>query len=123
MLDLLSTLIAAIDAVPSVFQVGMDTFLPALTGFLGAPLEAIGSVVVLAQADGLGSGIKTILTLLRMIAFLLAVGALIISGIMFAQGRVEAAIYGVVAAGILALSGAIVNFAFSKTGDDLGIDL
>ena len=76
---------------------------------------------VLAQTE-LPEGIGKILNLLRMVAFLLAVAALIVAGIMFGQGRVEAAVYGVVAAGILALSGTIVKFAFEQTGDDLGID-
>lgn len=86
-------------------------------------LAATADTLNIIAQTGLEDGIGNIIRLLRIVAFMLAVGALIIAGIMFAQGRVEAAIYGVVAAGLLALSGAIVKFAFEQTGDDLGIPL
>lgn len=75
---------------------------------------------LLAQA-GVETGLEAILRLLRMISFLLAVAALVIAGIMFGTGRVEAALFGVTAAGILGLAPSIVNFAFSETGGDFGI--
>jgi hypothetical protein len=74
----------------------------------------------LAQA-GVETGIGGILRLLRMVSYLLAVAALVIAGIMFGTGRVEAAAYGVVAAGILGLAPSIVNFAFAETDGDLSI--
>ena len=74
----------------------------------------------LAQA-GVEAGIGGILRLLRMVSYLLAVASLIIAGIMFGTGRVEAAAYGVVAAGILGLAPSIVNFAFSETDGDMAI--
>jgi type IV secretory pathway VirB2 component (pilin) len=74
----------------------------------------------LAQA-GVETGIGGILRLLRMVSYLLAVASLIIAGIMFGTGRVEAAAYGVVAAGILGLAPSIVNFAFSETDGDMAI--
>ncbi len=75
---------------------------------------------LLAQA-GVENGIGGILRLLRMISYLLAVASLVIAGIMFGTGRVEAALYGVTAAGILGLAPSIVNFAFSETEGDLVI--
>ena len=74
----------------------------------------------LAQAGG-ETGIGGILRLLRMVSYLLAVASLIIAGIMFGTGRVEAAAYGVVAAGILGLAPSIVNFAFSETDGEMTI--
>ena len=74
----------------------------------------------LAQA-GVETGIGGILRLLRMVSYLLAVASLIIAGIMFGTGRVEAAAYGVVAAGILGLAPSIVNFAFSETDGEMTI--
>ncbi len=76
---------------------------------------------ILAQATDLGGQIKDIIKLLRMIAFILSIASLIVAAIMFGTGRVEAAIYGVAAAGILALSASIVKFAFEATGDDFDL--
>ena len=73
---------------------------------------------ILAQATDLSGQIKEIIKLLRMIAFILSIASLIVAAIMFGTGRVEAAVYGVAAAGILALSASIVKFAFEATGDD-----
>ena len=75
---------------------------------------------ILGQA-GVEAGIGGILRLLRMVSYLLAVAALIVAGVLFGTGRVEAAAYGVFAAGILALAPSIVNFAFSETDGDLAI--
>ena len=75
---------------------------------------------LLAQA-GVETGLGGILRLLRMISYLLAVAALVVAGIMFGTGRVESAIFGVMAAGILGLAPSIVNFAFSETDGDLAI--
>jgi len=73
---------------------------------------------LLAQA-GLEPGLGSIFRLLRMISLLLAVAALVIAGIMFGTGRVEAALFGVTAAGILGLAPSIVSFAFSETDSDI----
>jgi len=43
----------------------------------------------------------------------------VIAGIMFGTGRVEAALFGVTAAGILGLAPSIVSFAFSETDSDI----
>jgi len=72
----------------------------------------------LAQAI-LPEEFRKILAIMRAVAFLLAVGVLIFAGIMFGQGRTEAAIQGVVAAGLLALSATIVKIAFEQVGNDL----
>ena len=64
-------------------------------------------------------GFRNIIGYLRAFAAVLAVGGLIASGIMFAVGRVEAAIWGIVAAGILGISVALVKVIFDGTGDGL----
>ena len=84
-------------------------------------LNGVPEFGVLAQATELGPQIKEIIKLLRMIALILAIASLIVSAIMFGTGRVEAAVYGVAAAGILALSASIVKFAFEATGDDFDL--
>ena len=56
-----------------------------------------------------------------MIAYILSIASLIVAAIMFGTGRVEAAVYGVAAAGLLALSAAITKFAFEATGDDFDL--
>lgn len=81
-------------------------------------LTSVFDPAILAQATDLSGQIKEIIKLLRMIAFILSIASLIVAAIMFGTGRVEAAVYGVAAAGILALSGSIVAAAFEATGDD-----
>ena len=81
-------------------------------------LTSVPELGILAQATDLGGQIKDIIKLLRMIAFILSIASLIVAAIMFGTGRVEAAVYGVAAAGILALSASIVAAAFEATGDD-----
>ena len=64
-------------------------------------------------------GFRNIMGILRAFAAVLAVGALIFSGIAFAAGRVESALWGITAAGILGVSVALVKVIFDSTGDGL----
>ncbi|MBK1884142.1 hypothetical protein JIN85_17105 [Luteolibacter pohnpeiensis] len=85
-------------------------------------MHAIHTIVefsALAQIS-IPEGFKSIMTLLRAFAALLAVAALIYAGVTFATGRVEASLWGIIAAGILGLSVALVKVIFDGTGDTLG---
>jgi hypothetical protein len=64
-------------------------------------------------------GFRNIMGILRAFAAVLAVGALIFSGIAFATGRVDSALWGITAAGILGISVALVKVIFDGTGDGL----
>lgn len=72
-------------------------------------------------AIALPDGIAKIINMLKMVSFLLAVAMLIVASIMFSLGKVESAIFGATAAGVLALATSIVHFAFTAAGDDPGI--
>ncbi len=72
----------------------------------------------LAQID-MPEGFRNIISLLRAFAAILAVAALIYSGVAFATGRVDNALYGIVAAGMLGISVALVKIIFEGTGDGL----
>ena len=78
------------------------------------------SFALLAQT-GLEPGLGSVLRLIRMISYLLAVVCLVVSGISFALGKTDAALFGVTASGILALAPSIVNFAFSETDGEVSI--
>lgn len=78
----------------------------------------VGDFFVVAQATDLTSQIKEFISLIRIIAFVLALVAFCASALLFATGRVESALYGLVAAGLLALSATIVSAAFKIGGDD-----
>lgn len=73
---------------------------------------------LLAQVS-MPEGFRNIMGILRAFAAVLAVGALIFSGIAFAGGRVESALWGIIAAGILGISIALVKVIFESTGDGL----
>lgn len=73
---------------------------------------------ILAQVT-MPEGFRNIMGILRAFAAVLAVGALIFSGIAFATGRVESALWGIIAAGILGISVALVKVIFDGTGDGL----
>ena len=90
-----------------------ETILPVLSSAI--------DILPVAAATDLAGQIKEVIKLLRMIAYILSIASLIVSAIMFGTGRVEAAVYGVAAAGILALSASIVKFAFEATGDDFDL--
>ena len=120
-MESITLLITIIGTIATALFSGLDVFVDPLTHSLAAITDGLSSAFVLAQTT-LETGVGNILKLLRIVAFMLAVGALIISGIAFGQGRTEAAIYGVIAAGILALSGAITSWAFSQTDSDPDLD-
>jgi len=70
---------------------------------------------LLAQA-GLEDGLGKIVNYVRQISMLLCLGALIYSGITFATGRVEAALWGLAGAGICGLSWIITQKFFEAGG-------
>jgi hypothetical protein len=90
-----------------------EILIPFLTSFL--------DFSTLAQASDLAGQIKEVIKLIQIISYLLAVGLCVVSAISFGSGRVEAAIYGVAAAGILALAPSIVKFAFEAAGGDFDL--
>ena len=81
-------------------------------------IHSIVEFSALAQIS-IPEGFKNIMPILRAFAALLAVAALIFAGISFATGRVESSLYGIIAAGILGVSVALVKVIFDGTGDSL----
>lgn len=70
---------------------------------------------LLAQA-GLETGLGKIVNYIRLISMILCLGALIYSGITFATGRVEAALWGLVGGGICGLSWVITQKLYEAGG-------
>ena len=76
---------------------------------------------LLAQAE-IGEGLGKIVNYIRLISMLLCLGALIYSGVTFATGRVEAALWGLVGGGICGLSW-IITQKFFEAGGAQSLDI
>ena len=70
---------------------------------------------LLAQVE-IGEGLGKIVNYIRLVSMLLCLGALIYSGVTFATGRVEAALWGLAGGGICGLSWIITKKFFEAGG-------
>lgn len=73
---------------------------------------------VLAQTSGV-DGMTGILKQIRAIAYILAVVAVIASAYQLYQGRIDNALFGAAAAGLIGFSAVLTKILFEATGDEL----
>lgn len=73
------------------------------------------SLTILAQS-GFREGLGEIVNVIRLVSMVLCLGALIFSGVTFALGRVEAALWGLGGAGICGLAWVITQKLYEAGG-------